>query len=61
MNTLTAKFALLLIVACSASFGLGYYTAPEMLATESYAYFECDTDADCFEKNGCGGYTDPCE
>lgn len=22
---------------------------------------ECTTDADCYEKYGCGGYADPCE
>lgn len=24
------------------------------------AIVECDTDTDCLEKNGCGGYADPC-
>ncbi len=23
-------------------------------------YIECDTDEDCYNKNGCGGYADPC-
>jgi len=31
------------------------------MAQSERAYIPCDTDTDCLEKNGCGGYADPCE
>ena len=49
--------ALIFVVAFAFGYAVGTHDAAEHVR----AFAECTTDADCLDKNGCGGYADPCE
>lgn len=67
MTRLTRELIGLLLFVALVSAGIGYLCGLHdggwyvLHAQERASYVECDTDTDCIEKNGCGGYADPCE
>jgi hypothetical protein len=54
------KLLLSLIVIALMGFAFGYAVGVRDAGRHAVAFIECDTDSDCLEKNGCGGYADPC-
>ena len=53
----------LVMLACMflLTFVLGASVGYLVAMREAAHFVQCDGDMDCLEKNGCGGYADPCE
>ena len=61
MRQLKRDFILATALIAAVMFAFGYAVGTHQAAVQVRAFVECDTDSDCLEKNGCGGYADPCE
>ena len=61
MRQLKRDFIFAVVLVFVVAFAFGYAVGTHQAAVQVRAFVECDTDSDCLDKNGCGGYADPCE
>jgi hypothetical protein len=60
MKNLQRDLLIQLLMIALMAFAFGYAVGVRDAGRHAVAFMECDTDSDCLEKNGCGGYADPC-